>query len=370
MAKTKDSSLQEQLFPILSSANEAQSKGIAKFAAESSVVDSGHLVEYRDLKTRSILNDSTSKRMIFSKAINPYRGCEFGCRYCYARYTHEFMEIREPEKFEQIIFIKQNAAWMLRQELSKVGPGEEIAIGTATDPYQPIERRAEVTRSLLEVIAEKSGLRIGIVTKSTLIQRDIDLLCQISQENELTVHLTITTSDPDLARILEPRAPRPDLRLKTVKRLREAGLLTGILCSPILPGITDTLTALSDMAAKAHEADASFFYAQPLFLKPCSKTVFLDFLRLHFPALVPSYEQRFQESAFVSLAYKNRIRNVLETVCKAHGLNQRQRERTLIQNFEVPPSQKGTTQSCLWQKEPRREHEDIGVVTNWGYDTL
>lgn len=339
---------QAQLFPILSAEQSLPGKGIARLAAQSSVIDNGHLVEYRNLKIRSILSDCNSKRIMFAKSLNPYRGCEFGCRYCYARYTHEFMEIRKPEDFEKIIFIKQNAAWMLRQELGKIKPGEEIALGTATDPYQPIERRAGITRSLLEVLAEKSGFRIGIVTKSTLIERDIDLLTQIAAKNQLTIHLTITTADPQLARILEPRAPRPDLRLKTVKRLREAGLRTGILCSPIFPGITDSFPALNTMAAKAHQADASFLYAQPLFLKPCSKGVFLDFLRQHFPHLVSSYEHRFQEKAFVSAAYNKRVRSLVQDVCKRHGLNQRRWENSLSQDSDALAARKGTSQPWLW----------------------
>ena len=117
--------------------------------------------------------------------------------------------------------------------------GEQIALGTATDPYQPIEKRARVTRGILEVFAGQRGLRLGIVTKSTLIERDIDLLQQIAAKNDVTLHITITTHDARLARILEPRAPRPDLRFRTVRRLREAGLRTGIMCSPLMPGITD-----------------------------------------------------------------------------------------------------------------------------------
>lgn len=131
-------------------------------------------------------------------------------------------------------------------------------------------------------------------------------------------------------------------------RLREGGLRTGVLCSPIFPGITDTLSSLNAMAAKARQADACFFYAQPLFLKPCSKGIFLDFLRQHFPRLVSSYEQRFQEKAFVSAAYSKRIHSLLQSVCRAHGLNQRRREDRLSQDFEETALQKGTSQPWLW----------------------
>ena len=284
----------------------------------------GQGVEFRTLQTRSLLNRVVSKRGIFFDwAINPYRGCEFGCRYCYARYTHEFLDKADPLLFEREIYIKQQAAWLLRQELKQVAPDEEIALGTATDPYQPIERRAKVTRSVLEVFAEHAGLTLGIVTKSTLIERDVDLLVQIAARNRLTICLTITTPDARLARVLEPRAPRPDLRFSTVERLREAGLRVGILCSPLMPGITDTAPALERMAAKARKAGACFLSAQPLFLKPCSRPVFLRFVEDHFPQLLPAYETRYRERAFVSKAYAERVRALVQAVVRKHGLGER-----------------------------------------------
>jgi DNA repair photolyase len=333
MAKLKntvDANL--ELFPILPSfpavgtgslSTGAHLTGIARLAAASSPAGEGHGLEVRSLRVRSILNRSVSRRgLSFTWTINPYRGCEFACRYCYARYTHEFMEL-PPEDFERRIFIKQNAAWLLEQELRQVREQEEIALGTATDPYQPVERRAKVTQSLLEVLAKQRGLRIGVVTKSTLIERDIPLLQKIAERNTLVLHLTITTPNAALARLLEPRAPRPDLRLRTVARLRQAGLSTGILCSPLLPGITDTGKALDGMAKRAKDAGASFFCAQPLFLKPCSKEIYLGFIREHFPALEPMYRQRFDDAAFVSKDYRNRIEESVKTVCAKYSLGRR-----------------------------------------------
>jgi len=224
------------------------------------------------------------------------------------------MEMRDPEQFEREIYIKQHAAWLLRQELKQVRPDEYIALGTATDPYQPIERQAKVTQSLLEVFAEQRGLKLGIVTKSTLIERDIDLLARIASRNHLTVHLTITTPDAKLARILEPRAPRPDLRFRTVERLRAAGLKVGVLCSPLMPGITDTPRALEAMARRVKKAGASFFSSQPLFLKPCSKGVFMRFVRENFPELEKTYEARYGERAFVSKAYRERVAALVRAV--------------------------------------------------------
>src|SRR5499425_458240 len=196
--------------------------GIARLASHGESVRLGHEVEYFTLPVRSLLNRSTGTRMPFTWTINPYRGCEFACKYCYARYTHEFMEMRDGIEFEQKIFVKQHAGNLLRQELKKVKSGESIAIGTATDPYQPAERRFEVTRAILEELARHSGLEIGIVTKSNMIARDVEILRRIGEQNELFVNLTITTVNSDLARMLEPRAPRPDLRLETVRQLNLA----------------------------------------------------------------------------------------------------------------------------------------------------
>src|ERR1700757_5302832 len=140
--------------------------GIAKLATQGESIRQGHLVEYFTLPTRALLNRCTSPRVPFAWTINPYRGCEFACKYCYARYTHEFMEMRDGVDFERKIYVKQQTAWLLRQELRKVKRGEEIAIGTATDPYQPAENSYEVTRGILEELALHHGLQLGIATKA------------------------------------------------------------------------------------------------------------------------------------------------------------------------------------------------------------
>ena len=331
-----------ELFPILPN----QLVGIARMAAEAKYADDGHLIEFKTIEVRSILNKSVSKRRLsLAYSINPYRGCEFGCKYCYARYTHEFMapktpvpgasggiNLRDPEAFERLIFLKQNAAWLLEQELKKIDPADEIALGTATDPYQPIERRARITRSLLEVFARRTGYRLGIVTKSRLIERDIDLLAEIARRNTLVVHVTITTPDAALARLLEPRAPRPDLRFRAVKRLREAGIVAGIFGSPLLPGITDTQEALDVMAERAAEVGASFFAAHPLFLKPCSRPTYLAFVRENFPALETDYAERFGNADFASQPYRHQLAVMVDRACRRHGLSQRSSDALLTRN--------------------------------------
>ncbi len=268
--------------------------GIARLAAQGESIRQGHLVEYFTLPTRAILNRCTSKRVPFTWTINPYRGCEFACKYCYARYTHEFMEMNDGIDFERKIYVKQQTVWLLRQELRKVKRGEEIAIGTATDPYQPAEKRFEITRGILEELALHQGLQIGIVSKSDLVVRDIDVLQRIAQGNTLYVNLTITTIDTKLARILEPRAPRPDLRLKAVRELRKAGLRAGVICAPVVPGITDSPKNLEALVSATKKVDGKYIYANPLFLKPSSAKVFLPFLEQEFPHLVEEYRKRFR----------------------------------------------------------------------------
>jgi DNA repair photolyase len=327
------------LFPILP----AGVTGLAKLAADAETADEGHLVEFRAMQVRSVLNRSVSKRRLWiDYSINPYRGCEFGCRYCYARYTHEFLapktpapgttNFRDPEAFERVIFLKQNAAWLIEQELKRIDPAQQIALGTATDPYQPIERKARITRSLLEVFARKEGYRLGIVTKSKLIVRDIDLLREIARRNTLVVHITITTADAALARKLEPRAPRPDLRFAAVRRLREAGITAGILCSPLLPGITDTEEAIDGMARRAAAAGASFFAANPLFLKPCSRPTYFSFVREHFPKLLADYNARFATADFAAPSYSRKLAKIVAQACRRHGLHQRSRQALLIRD--------------------------------------
>ena len=314
MAKTA------HLFPILDA---RRISPLARRAAEAQIDSTGCLTEYRPLPSRSILSKVVSKRKLpFTYAINPYRGCEFGCRYCYARYAHEFLEMT-PEDFEHKIYFKENARWLLAQELKRLKPGSDIALGTATDPYQPLERKQRITRSILEAFANCAGFGLGIVTKSPLIVRDLDLLKEISLRHKLSVHLTVTTMDTGLARILEPRAPRPDLRIKAVARLREEGIRAGVLCSPLMPGITDGRSSIGAVAKAAAGANASFFFANALFLKPCSQPTFFEFVGKHFPRQLALYKQRYAANAFVSKEYRDRLRNLVELIRRENKLGER-----------------------------------------------
>ena len=307
--------------PLLPVLDENRLVGIARLASEGESLREGHNVEYFTLPAKSLLNRCVSRRNLpFDWSINPYRGCEFACKYCYARYTHEFMEMRDGLEFEQKIYVKQHAAGLLRHELRRVKPQECIALGTATDPYQPAERRYEITRSILEEFAEHRGYELGIVTKSNLVVRDIDVLKKVAKHNRLSVHITVTTLDVELARILEPRAPRPDLRMEAVRALSQAGLRVGVSCCPVIPGITDSPQNIEAVVQAAAQAGGDYVFANPLFLKPCSAAVFLPVLETSFPHLVENYRQRYQDRAFLPPAYAKRLGELVHRLREKYGI--------------------------------------------------
>jgi DNA repair photolyase len=309
--------------------------GIARLAAKSPAAEtrrqSAEKPEYFFLPVKSILNRCDSARVPFDWTINPYRGCEFGCKYCYARYTHEYMEIDGGE-FERKIFVKQDAAALLTRDISAkysyeatAEDGgirvEHIAIGTATDPYQPAEKEYGVTRACLEELVKREGLSVSIITKSNQIVRDIDLLKQIAAKSALTINITITTLRPRLARLLEPRAPRPDLRVAAVKQLREAGLNVGISASPLLPGINEG--ELEAIAEAARAAGAQWFFSGVLFLMPSSAKQFLPFIREKFPKLAQQYEQWYAKNAYPPEEFREKITERVRMIRQKFGFASR-----------------------------------------------
>ncbi len=304
--------------------------GIARLAAEGEAIAEGHQVEYLTLDNRTLLTRCNSPRMPFAWMINPYRGCEFACKYCYARYTHEFMELRDGLDFERLIFVKQNAGWFLRQELKGVRKGESIAIGTATDPYQPAERKFAVTQAILQEMAEHKGLSIGLITKSDMILRDTAILREIHKHNKLSISITITTMNTDLARRLEPRAPRPDLRMKAVQQLALAGLHAGVNCAPVLPQITDSQQDLHELVRSAADAGAAFVFCNALFLKPCAKNVFMPFLQENFPHLTAHYQEMYSDRAYLPAHYGNRVSALVRKLCQKYNVGAPERRREFL----------------------------------------
>jgi DNA repair photolyase len=315
--------------------------GIARFAAQSEVLESKRVVRYFEIQSKSLLN-RTRPGMPFEWSLNPYRGCEFACRYCYARYTHEFMELRESAEFEDKIYAKSGIAEILRRELKRMEAGNAgragrpgIAIGTATDPYQPAERRFKRTQTALEVFAERSGFGLSITTKSNLVTRDIPLLREIAKRNTVSVNVTITTLDAGLARLLEPRAPRPELRLKAVRALADAGIPVGVFPNPVMPLITDQEERLDRLAKAARDNGATYFGGGVLFLMPCSRKVFFPFVEKHFPHLLRRYQERYERDAYLKGPYREIVRERIFKIREKYGLKSSPPARE-IPNMEEP----------------------------------
>ncbi len=295
--------------------------GLVQIAAQSPLIEAKRRARYFELATRSILNRCSSSAMPFTWTINPYRGCEFGCRYCYARRTHQYLGIEDPSEFETRIYAKSNIPVLLRHELRKANRRQAITVGTATDVYQPAERRFGRTRAVWQVFAAERGWRLSVVTKSDLILRDLELLKAVAQANVLHVYLTITTLDEGLARILEPLAPRPALRLAAIETLAAAGLSVGAFPNPILPYLTDSEQNLDQVARAVAGAGATFLGGGVLYLAEDTRRYFFDFLARHFPALRAEYERLFRGRTFLRGRYLETIRERVAAVRDRHHLS-------------------------------------------------
>jgi DNA repair photolyase len=297
--------------------------GIARLAASSPLAEAKRGTEYFLLPVKSILNECHSERVPFRWTVNPYRGCEFGCQYCYARYTHEYMEL-DGSEFESKIYVKQDAGPLAQRDLGREKIwGEHIAIGTATDPYQPAEAEFGATRAILEKMAEREGLSVSITTKSNRVVGDLELLQRISERSSLTIHMTVTTTRTRLARLLEPRAPRPDLRLAAVRKLRDAGINVGVNAMPILPGLTDREEDLEALTMASRDAGALWIAANVVFLMPSSLKTFLAFLDAKFPKLSRQYREWFGRHGNAPDNYRQEIAERVERLRKKYGLGSR-----------------------------------------------
>ncbi|MGI9475824.1 MAG: PA0069 family radical SAM protein [Hyphomicrobiaceae bacterium] len=241
----------------------------------------GFATETRIEQARSIISHNDSPDLSFDQSINPYRGCEHGCIYCYARPTHAFLGHSPGLDFETKLYAKTNAAEVLEAELAKPGyVAKTIALGAVTDPYQPIERTYEISRQVLEVM-ERTAHPVGIVTKSALVVRDLDILRRLAERNLVRVALSVTTLDRHVARVMEPRAATPGRRLDAMRRLSDAGVPTTVMTAPIIPGLNDhEIEAILTAGREAGAESASYVLLRlPLELK----VLFREWLQEHFP---------------------------------------------------------------------------------------
>jgi DNA repair photolyase len=293
--------------------------------------------KFVSLTPKRVLNPPSATGMDYW-SLNPYVGCEFGCSYCYARYTHryvverahdagkltdaEFADYRGEhgwEAFEKRIFVKEQVVGALEADLKRVPLGDCIVIGTATDPYQPAERRFRITRAVLQRLTRCEGLSFGIITKSPLITRDCDLLLRLQQHNELQIHISLITHDAALARKLEARSPVPAARLRALRKLVDAGVNAGLIVAPVLPGITDDLAHLDTLFAAAREAGARFVHAGALRLYAAVRDRFLPVLGEHFPELGPRYQRAYARQAGAPKEYARALSRRIEKLRRKHG---------------------------------------------------
>jgi len=295
-------------------------------------------VEFTEMPVKQILNRCSNPQSPFQWTINPYRGCEFGCLYCFARYTHEYLELKDPMDFERRILVKRKAAEALARSLARTPIGaESIAIGTATDPYQPAERTFGVTRSILEIFARLGALKLSITTKSNLIARDLDLLVSINQRSRLTVNFSLITLNRRLQRILEPRAPRPALRLRALNELSKAGIRCNLLMMPVIPGITDGEAAMERVIEVARAAGAAQVWSRALFLKPSAARSFLPFIEREFPHLKARMEDFYGRSTYAPRGYSEKLAETVERLKRKHGF-------AIAERVPPPPPSKSALQ--------------------------
>ncbi|MBY5998541.1 PA0069 family radical SAM protein [Tritonibacter mobilis] len=301
-------------------------------------------------KPRTIITRNSSPDISFDRSINPYRGCEHGCVYCFARPTHAYMGLSAGLDFEAKLFAKPDAARLLEREIAK--PGYEprtIAIGTNTDPYQPIEKKYRIMREILEVL-EAHKHPVGIVTKSALVMRDMDILSRMAEQGLAKVALSVTTLDRKLARTMEPRAATPSRRLETVRALTEAGIPTSVMMGPVIPGLTDCeIERILESAATAGAREAGYIILRlPLEVSP----IFKEWLLRHAPdryrhvvSLIRSmrggkdYDAQWGKRMKGAGPYAWQIGRRFEIAAKRLGLNQE--KRRLRSDLFTPPTPGG-----------------------------
>jgi DNA repair photolyase len=300
-------------------------------------------IRYYAAASRSVLNAPAATGMDFW-SINPYVGCAFGCAYCYARYAHRYTMERLVESeanavtasdeaesmppwlaFERRILVKREAPNVLRRQLASRTAMDDlqqqgVVIGTATDPYQPAERRFRVTRGVLEVLAAQAKLHVTIITKSPLVTRDVDLLERIAKRSSLSVHVSLITVDRELARRLEPRAPTPEARLRAITRLRAHDIDVAVNAMPVLPGITDAPAMIEALVRAVAEAGASRLGACALRLRRTARDRYLPFIEAEFPELAARYRKAYGHSHQVSERYRDGLRERFAEVCAKHGV--------------------------------------------------
>jgi DNA repair photolyase len=263
---------------------------------------------FHEIHTKSALNRVPGgARLPFAWTVNPYRGCTHACNYCFARPTHEFLDYDAGRDFEREIIVKVNVPEVLRVELARPSwKGERVALGTNTDPYQWVEGRYKLMRGIWEVFRDAAN-PCSILTKSPLVLRDLDLLKQIGERTEVSACLSVPTLDEKAWRATEPHTPHPRARLEAVAELNRAGIPTGILIAPLMPGVNDAPEQVAEIVELATDAGATYIGGNTLFLRGSVREIYFDWLREHRPDLVERYEELYANGAYLPAAKRREI---------------------------------------------------------------
>ncbi len=317
-------------------------------------------VTFVGIQAHSVVNKVHGTRLSGFCSVNPYRGCEHACAYCYARYTHEFLDRKPGEEFERRVYVKLNAPEAFARDLRRTRgiSQSQILFGSATDPYQPAEARFHLTERMLARLLPMKGLSIGIVTKSPLIERDLDLLRELSRRHDLELLISCAFSEEEvrIQRLLEPRVVSPARRLQTIARFAEAGVRVGLLCAPLIPGINDSQEALRSLCGRAREAGAFDISGQVLFLGRATREPFFQWLQRHRPDLMDGYRRGYAGGLELREDWRHIVEERLlnaRMACGLTGLMHRRRddaprEVTALEELEPPESPPpGNGKSCL-----------------------
>ncbi|MGH2697754.1 MAG: radical SAM protein, partial [Actinomycetota bacterium] len=274
-------------------------------------------ITFIEVESKSIINHVPGDRLPFNYTINPYRGCSHACSYCFARTTHTYLDMNAGHDFESKIVVKVNAPELLRKELrARKWKGDHIAMGTATDPYQRAEGRYKLMPRIIETLTTFRN-QFSILTKGTLIIRDLELLRSAAEVTEVSTALSIGTLDEDAWARSEPGTPHPRKRIETVRRLNEAGIPCGVMLAPILPGITDDSDQLRAVIEAAFEAGATHVSPILLHLRPGVKEEYMGWLEQHYPELVPRYMSLYDRRSYARASDREALSNKVETIKKA-----------------------------------------------------
>jgi DNA repair photolyase len=299
-------------------------------------------IEFIEVEAKSIINRVPGSFLPFSWTINPYRGCTHACVYCFARVTHTYLDMGAGRDFETRIVVKVNAPEVLRRELaSRRWKGEPIAMGTATDPYQRAEGRYRLMPGIIEALTEFRN-PFSILTKGTLILRDLDLLARAARETEVSTAFSVGTLDEEAWRRTEPGTPHPRARLEAVAALNRAGVPCGVLVAPVLPGITDDPGMLRDVVRAAVDAGATHVSPILLHLRPVVREEYLKWLAATYPDLLPRYEEMYAASPYASPAARRGLARLVETLVReAGGLRPRPEAPPRFRRGEPPRFRRG-----------------------------